>query len=73
MLSVFENDMYRDDLCVNIQGMRKFFFKDFIYFQREGKGEREGEKHQCVLASRSLPTGDLALNPGMCPDLELNQ
>ena len=31
-----------------------FFFKDFIYFSREGKGkegEREGEKHQSVDAS----------------------
>ena len=33
----------------------------------------EGEKHQCVVASHTLPTGDLAHNPGMCPDWELNQ
>ena len=45
----------------------------FIYFEREGKGEREEEKHQCVLASHVPPTGDLACNPGMCPDWELNQ
>ena len=31
-------------------------------------GEREEEKHQCVVASRSPPIGDLAHNPGMCPD-----
>ena len=37
------------------------------------KGEREGEKHQCVVASRTPPTGDLALIPGLCPDWELNQ
>ena len=37
-------------------------------------GEREGEKHQCVVASHVPPTGDLAChNPGMCPDWELNQ
>ena len=44
-----------------------FFFKDFIYLYLEGKGEKiEGEKHQCVLASHVLPTGDLARNPGVC-------
>ena len=42
----------------------------FIYLHREG---REGEKHQCVVASHMLPTGDLARNPGMCPDWELNR
>ena len=30
-------------------------------------GEREGEKHQCVVASHTPPTRDLACNPGMCP------
>ena len=48
-----------------------FFSKDFIF--RAGEGEREGEKHQCVVASRAPPTGDLACNPGMCPDWESNQ
>ena len=28
--------------------------------------EREEEKHQCVVASQVPPTGDPALNPGMC-------
>ena len=36
-------------------------------------GEREGEKHQCVVAPRVPPTGDLAYNPSMCPDWESNQ
>ena len=36
------------------------------------EGEREGEKHQCVVASRAPPTGDMACNPGMCPDWESN-
>ena len=51
-----------------------FFLKIlFIYFQRGGReGEREGEKHQCVVASRAPPTGDLAHNSGICPDWELN-
>ena len=56
-----------------------FFFKREIYlfiylFLERGKeGEREGEKHQCVVASCVPPTRDLACNPGMCPDCELNQ
>ena len=41
--------------------------------ERERDGEREGEKYQCVVASRMPPTGDLAGNPGMCPEWELNQ
>ena len=32
-----------------------------------------GGKHQCVVASNTPPTGELACNPGMCPDGELNQ
>ena len=50
-----------------------FFFKEFIYFQKEGEGDREGEKHQCVAASPTPLTGDLAHHPGMCPDWESNQ
>ena len=48
-----------------------FFFFNlylFIFRERGREGEREGEKHQCVVASRTPPTGDLAHNPGMCPD-----
>ena len=37
------------------------------------EGEREGEKHQCVVASHEPVTGHLAHNSGMCPDWELNQ
>ena len=52
-----------------------FFLKDFIYlFLERGRGgEREGEKHQGVVASHPSPTGDLAYNPGMCPRLGINQ
>ena len=37
------------------------------------EGEKEGKKHQCVVASHLPPTGDLAHNPGMWPDWELNR
>ena len=42
------------------------FFEDFIYLfsERGREEEREGEKHQCVVASSVLPTEDLAHNPG---------
>ena len=57
-----------------------FFFKDFIYLllgRGEGrKKEREREKnisvqeiHQLVASCTPRP-GDLACNPGMCPDWE---
>ena len=46
-------------------------FLDFIYlFLEKGRErEREGEKHQRVVASHMPHTGDLASNPGMCPRL----
>ena len=59
------------------QGMifKVYFLKDFIYLflERGREGEREGEKHQCVVTSGTPPTGHLAHNPGMCPDWEWNQ
>ena len=45
----------------------------FIYFREGEEGEREGEKHQCAVASHVPLGGGLAYNPGMCPDGELNQ
>ena len=44
-----------------------------MFRQRGRETEREGEKHQCVVASHRPPTGDLARNSGMCLDWELNQ
>ena len=44
----------------------------FIFRERGRKGEREGEKHQCVVASHARTTGDLVHSPGMCPDWESN-
>ena len=37
------------------------------------EGGRKEEKHQCVAALHTHPTGDLACNPGMCPDWESTQ
>ena len=50
------------------------FLKKIIYLflERGREGEREGEKHQYVVASSAPPTGDLAYNPGMYPDWETN-
>ena len=60
--------------CGRISGEILPFFKIFYLFflERVREGEREGEKHQCVVASCTPPTGDLAYNPGMCSDWESN-
>ena len=51
-----------------------YIFKIFYLFLDRGEGrEKEGEKHQCVVAFHTLPTGDLLRNRGMCLDEELNQ
>ena len=42
----------------------------YVFLER-GEG-KEREKDQCVVASCMPSTGDLACNPGMCPDWELN-
>ena len=44
----------------------------FIFRETGREGEREGEKHQCVVAPLTPPTGDPAHNPGTCPDWESN-
>ena len=55
--------------------MRDIFLKRFYLFvfrEKGREGEREGEKHQGVAVSHTPPTGDMAHNPGMCPDRESN-
>ena len=49
------------------------FFKVFIFRERRREGERQGEKHQWVVASHVAPSGDLARSPGMCSDWESNR
>ena len=48
------------------------FFKDFIYLflERGERKKKEGENHQCVVASHAPTTGYLACNPGMFPEWE---
>ena len=53
------------------KNFKRFYL--FIFRERGTEGEREGEKHQCVVASRLPPAEDLVRNPGMCPDWESNQ
>ena len=50
--------------------LKRFYL--FIFRERGREGERAGEKLQCEVASHMPPTGDLAHNPGMCPDWESN-
>ena len=64
--------------CLDVAILFLNIFKKilFIYFWesgREKEREREREKHQCLVASQMSPTGDLACNPGTCPDWEWNQ
>ena len=49
------------------------FIHLFIFREKGREREREGEKHQCVVAFHAPATGDQALQPGMCPDWESNQ
>ena len=54
----------------------RLFFKRFYLFifrEKGMEGVREGEKHHCVVASCVSSTGDLACNPGMCPDWVSNR
>ena len=52
-----------------------FCFKDFIYIlEREERREKEKERNISVWLPLMHPlTGDLACNPGMCPDWESNR
>ena len=50
-----------------------------LTFRERWEGEGEGEKHQILVCENppvvyvTPPTGNLAPNPGMCPDQESNQ
>ena len=77
LVGIFINALFVFLLCsgihianTNILSMGCLFLKIlFVYFRQRGReGEREGGKHQCVVASHVAPTKDLACNPGMCPN-----
>ena len=58
----------QDEIFLLIKVTIFYFFKDFIYlFFERGKGKDRG-KHLHVVASHVPPTGNMAHNPGMCPD-----
>ena len=59
--------------CIPIAFLKKKKSILFIFIERGREGEREGEKHQCVVASHTPPTGHLVCNPDMRPDWELNR
>ena len=58
--------------------MISFLKKGFIYLfvdREEGSEKERKRNNQCLVASEAphTHTGDLACNPGMCPDWESNQ
>ena len=67
----FDSVLFTNKLLCVLQHIFQRFI--YLFFRERGReGEREGEKHQCVVAFCMAPTGDLTHNPGMCPDWELN-
>ena len=71
LVSTMHAEMFRGDTSGTYFELH--FFLRFTYFLERGRErEKEGEKHQCVVASCTPPTGDLAGNPGMWPDCESN-
>ena len=61
-------------VCVCVCVLRKGFLKNFIYLERgEGREKERRETSVCGCLLCAPLTGDLACNPSMCPDWELNQ
>ena len=73
--SIFWKRLERTSIIFFLKCLVEFFsFRYYLFIFREGKGGRKrGRECQCVVASPVSPTGDLAHNPGMCPDWELNR
>ena len=74
LLSLFYIFVYREKKIVYAIGLhfekRASYFESKIPPEGYSRYQREGEKHQCVAAFCSPPTGELAHYPGMCPDKE---
>ena len=47
-----------------------FFLRIYLFLDRGEGWEKERERNIDVVASCMSPRGDLAFNPGMCPDWE---
>ena len=45
----------------------------YLFSERGREGEREGEKHQCVVASHMPPTGAWPVTPACALDWESNR
>ena len=53
---------------------KKIFKKDFICLLLErGEGGRKKGRETCEKYNHMAPAGDLAHNPGMCPDWDSNR
>ena len=60
--------LWQSSVCPQFLSFLKKRFYLFILRGTGKEGEREGEKHQCVVASCRPPAADLAGNPDMCPE-----
>ena len=71
-ISLMASDAEHPFICLYYSSfIFKIYLFIFIFRERGREGERGGEKHQCVCLLGAL-INDLACNPGMCPDWELN-
>ena len=65
-------------ICIALifNGVRKslhvYFLKDFMYLFLDRRREEERERNISVVAPCMSPIGDLARNPGISSDWELN-
>ena len=61
--------MKKNHVLSNLEMNNTIFFKNLFLERGEG---RERNISVWLVASCTSPTGDLACNPGMCPNWELN-
>ena len=63
----------REGASVFVCFSKVFYLFSYLFLERREQKEKKREKHPCVVASCTPPTGDLARNPGKCLDGESNQ
>ena len=71
MIIVTIPDLKKDNKAI-YNTKKKLRFYLFTLRERGREREREGDKYHCVVVSHMPHTGDLARDPGMCPNWELN-